>query len=113
MGRFFLCNSVSEMKSNKPMPLDTRLRAMIGFGEYIISATAPFSKNDLIALRNNVPTVVEKLFPDYKKIYQLKNWKMLPGIDRVYVNEKARTELKWKPKYDSRYVLGCIKNGKD
>ena len=38
---------------------------------------------------------------------------MLPGIDRVYVNEKARTELGWKPKYDFRYVLDCIKNGKD
>jgi hypothetical protein len=87
--------------------------AAIGFGKYIISATSPFSKNDLVSLRNDAPEVVDKLFPDYKKIYNLKNWKMLSGIDRVYVNEKAGTELGWKPKYDFRYVLDCIKNGDD
>ena len=87
--------------------------AAIRFGKYIISATSPFSKSDLISLRNDAPKVVDKLFPDYKKIYQLKNWKMLTGIDRVYVNEKARAELGWKPKYDFRYVLDCIKHGND
>jgi nucleoside-diphosphate-sugar epimerase len=84
-----------------------------GFGKYIISATSPFSKGDLISLRNNAPDVVTKLFPDYEEIYRLRNWRMLPGIDRVYVNEKARTELGWKPKYDFRYVLDCIKKGMD
>jgi len=87
--------------------------AAIGFGKYIISASSPFSKSDLFALRNDAPAVVEKLFPDYEEIYQLKNWKMLPGIDRVYVNEKARTELGWKPKYDFKYVLDRIKHGND
>ena len=87
--------------------------AVIGFGKYIISATSPFSTNDLVALRDDAPAVVEKLFPDFKEIYQSKHWKMLPGIDRVYVNEKARTELGWKPKYDFRYILDRIKNGAD
>jgi len=87
--------------------------AEIGFGKFIISATSPFLKNDLISLRNDAPAVVEKLYPDYNKIYRKKNWKMLPEIDRVYVNEKARAVLGWKPKYDFRYVLGCIKQGKD
>jgi len=87
--------------------------ATIGFGKYIISATSPFSKTDLVDLRNDAPAVVEKFFPDFKEIYQLKNWRMLPRIDRVYVNEKARTELGWKPKYDFRYVLDCIKHGND
>ena len=87
--------------------------ATIRFGKYIISATSPFSIDDLTSLRNDAPGVVDKLFPDYKKIYQSKNWKMLPGIDRVYVNEKARTELGWKPKYDFRYILDCIKQGND
>ena len=85
----------------------------IGFGKYIISATTPFSKNDLSELRNNAPSVVERLFPDFKEIYKLKNWKMLPEIDRVYVNTKALRELGWKPKYDFRYMLDSIKNNKD
>jgi len=85
----------------------------IGFGKYIISATTPFSKNDLSDLRNNAPDVVERLYPDFKEIYELKNWKMLPEIDRVYVNTKALNELGWEPKYDFRYMLECIKNNKD
>lgn len=85
----------------------------IGFGKYIISSTSPFSKRDLFALRNDAPSVVERLFPDYRELYQLKNWKMFPEIDRVYVNEKARVELGWKPKYGFRYMLECIKNEED
>ena len=87
--------------------------ASIGFGKYIISSTSPFSKTDLNSLRNNALAVIAKLFPDYDEIYRSKNWKMLPEIDRVYVNEKARTELRWKPKYDFRHVLDSIKKGED
>jgi nucleoside-diphosphate-sugar epimerase len=85
----------------------------IGFGKFIISATSPFAKTDLISLRKNAPAVVANLFPDYKEIYHSRNWKMFPEIDRVYVNEKARTQLGWKPKYDFRYVLDCVRNGRD
>jgi nucleoside-diphosphate-sugar epimerase len=84
-----------------------------GFGKFIISATSPFAKTDLISLRKNAPAVVANLFPDYKEIYHSRNWKMFPEIDRVYVNEKARTQLGWKPKYDFRYVLDCVRNGRD
>jgi len=87
--------------------------AEIGFGKYIISATAPFTKTDLIPLRKNAPGVVARLFPGYEEVYRSMDWKMFPEIDRVYVNIKARTELGWKPKYDFRYALDCIKVGKD
>jgi UDP-glucose 4-epimerase len=30
---------------------------------------------------------------------------MFPMLDRVYVNERARTDLGWLPLYDFRYVL--------
>lgn len=30
---------------------------------------------------------------------------MFPSIDRVYVNEKARNELGWQPKYDFKYII--------
>ncbi len=38
---------------------------------------------------------------------------MFPEIDRVYVNELARRELGWKPKYDFRHVLNSLKAGTD
>lgn len=83
----------------------------IGFGKYIISSTTPFTQDDLTDLNTDAPSVVERLYPGYKKLY--KNWEMFPRIDRVYVNRKARIELDWKPKYDFSYVLECLKQGKD
>ena len=87
--------------------------AEIGFGKYIISATTPFTREDLLVLRKSAPEVVERIYPDFKTIYQAKNWKMFPEFGRVYVNEKARKELGWQPKYDFRHVLDSLKAGKD
>src|SRR5436190_8477346 len=39
----------------------------IGFGRYIISATTPFTPEDLSDLRVNAPLVVKRKFPDYEK----------------------------------------------
>ncbi len=85
----------------------------IGFGKYIISATTPFTKNDLVGLQINANEVVKNKFPDFEEIYQNKNWKMFPRISRVYVNERARKELGWRPKYNFRFILECLKMGKE
>jgi UDP-glucose 4-epimerase len=83
----------------------------IGFGIYIISATSPFRPGDLALLRTNTPAVVEQYIPDYKAVYDSRGWKMHPSIDRVYVNEKARLELGWQPKYDFRHIIDRLKAG--
>jgi UDP-glucose 4-epimerase len=85
----------------------------IGFGIYIISATSPFMPADLALLRTNTPAVVEQYIPDFKAVYDSRGWKMHPSIDRVYVNEKARLELGWQPKYDFRYIIDRLKAGDD
>jgi nucleoside-diphosphate-sugar epimerase len=85
----------------------------IGFGRYIISATTPFTQNDLTELCLNAPQVVKSKFPDYEDVYQPRGWNMFPSIDRVYVNDHARKDLEWKPKYDFRYVLDQLKAGLD
>ena len=85
----------------------------IGFGKYIISATTPFEKNHLHALRKNAHEVVKSLYPDFEKIYARLGWKMFPAIGRVYVNKKAREELGWLPKYDFLYILNKLKAGAD
>ncbi len=38
---------------------------------------------------------------------------MLPGIDRVYVNQRAREELGWRPRFDFRHILHSLKRGED
>jgi len=38
---------------------------------------------------------------------------MFPGIDRVYVNEGARTDLDWNPKYDFARVVVCLREKRE
>ncbi len=83
----------------------------IGFGRYIISATTPFQLEDLADLRLNAPRVVERRVPEYAEEYARRGWKMLPVIERVYVNERARRELGWQPRYDFRKVIDCLRAG--
>jgi UDP-glucose 4-epimerase len=85
--------------------------AAIGFGRYIVSATTPFTPEDLAELRRNAPAVVRRRVPEYEAEYARRGWKMFPGIDRVYVNERARRELGWRPRYDFRHVLERLKAG--
>lgn len=89
-----------------------RARA-IGFGRYIISATTPFLPEDLAELRVDAPRVVAKRVPGYEVEYQRRGWRMLPSIDRVYVTERARQELGWRPRYDFAYVIGRLRAGDD
>src|SRR5271154_2224647 len=85
----------------------------IGFGRYIISATTPFACSDLSELRRNAPAVVNRLFPECEALFRRLQWSPFPHIDRVYVNDLARLELDWRPKYDFRYVLDCLRAGTD
>ena len=83
----------------------------IGFGKYIISATTPFTPEDLATLRIDAPTVVKRLFPDCEKEYTRRGWKMFPTIDRVYVNTLARIELGWQPRHDFGHLLAGLSAG--
>jgi UDP-glucose 4-epimerase len=87
--------------------------ATVGFGRYIISATTPFTPDDLGELRAHAPLVLRRRVPEYEEAYARRGWTMFPGIDRVYVNERARTDLGWSPRYDFRHVLDCLEHGED
>ena len=85
----------------------------LGFGRYIISATTPFTRDDLFDLRVNAPLVLGRRVPDYEAEYARRGWRMFPGIDRVYVNERARNDLGWRPRYDFGSVLERLRSGDD
>jgi UDP-glucose 4-epimerase len=85
----------------------------IGFGRYIVSATTPFGRSDLSELRRNASKVVHRLFPDSAALFAARGWKLFPTVDRVYVNDLARSELGWRPHYDFRHVLDCLERGAD
>ena len=85
----------------------------IGFDKYIISATTPFTKSDLAELRADAPAVLKRKAPEFEALYAARGWRMFPEIERVYVNERARTSLGWKPKYDFNHVLSSLREDKD
>jgi UDP-glucose 4-epimerase len=85
----------------------------IGFRRYIITATTPFTPDDVHELRVNAAAVVTRRVPQYEAIYRARGWRMFPRIDRVYVNQRARTELGWQPRYDFAHAIRCIEAGKE
>jgi UDP-glucose 4-epimerase len=85
----------------------------LGFGRYIVSATTPFTRDDLAELRTDAPAVVRRRVPEAEAIFAARGWRLLPSIERVYVNAKAREDLGWSPRYDFRAALQRIGAGED
>lgn len=83
----------------------------IGFARYIISATTPFTPDDLKTIRVDAPQAVRRHVPGYVAEYARRNWTMLPRIDRVYVSDKARRELGWQPRTDFAFVIHRLSRG--
>jgi UDP-glucose 4-epimerase len=85
----------------------------IGFGRYIVSATTPFTRDDLAELRRDAAAVVRRRVPACEAEYTRRGWQMVPAIDRVYVNERARRELGWRPRHDFAALIERLAAGQD
>lgn len=85
----------------------------IGFGKFIISATTPFTRRDLAALRTDVRTVLRDCVPAFEAVYERLGWDVPEDIDRVYVNDHARKTLGWNPEYDFGNILDSLRAGQD
>ena len=87
--------------------------ATLGFGRYIVSATTPFTRDDLQDLHTNAHAAVVRRVPGYVDVYAQRGWSMFPRIDRVYVNDRARRDLGWNPRYDFARVIELLRAGED
>jgi len=85
----------------------------LGFGKFIISATTPFLREDARELGVDAAAVLRRRVPGYEAIYATQGWKMLPALDRVYDNERARSVLGWAPQYDFQRTLHSVAAGID
>ena len=56
---------------------------------------------------------MRELYPDCAELYAARGWRLFPAIDRVYVNERARRELGWRPEFDFAHVLKCLRDDRD
>lgn len=93
--------------------LAARHARSLGLRCYIISATTPFTPDDLLDLRRDAPAVLRRRVPGYEAEYARRGWTMAPSIERVYVNERARDELGWRPRYDFKSVIERLAAGRD
>lgn len=84
-----------------------------GFARYVISATTPFTPEDLAELRADAPAVVSRRVPGWAEEYARRRWSMFPSIDRVYVSERARRELGWQPRYDFAAAIERLRANED
>ncbi|MBL1077214.1 NAD(P)-dependent oxidoreductase [Nocardia sp. 2] len=85
----------------------------LGFGRYIISATTPFLPGDLAELAVDAPAVLARLYPDIAADYRRWDWRMFPTLDRVYVNDRARRDLGWTPRYDFGSMIDRVRAGRE
>jgi len=85
----------------------------LGFEKFIITATTPFTRADLAELGTDAPAVLARRVPEYAATYAARGWRMLPVLDRVYVNEKARRLLGWQPRYDFTRAVASIAAGEN
>lgn len=85
----------------------------LGFDRFIISATTPFSQPELAQLRADASAVLARHVPTYSAAFARRGWRMFPGIDRVYVNARARERLGWQPRDDFHTVLARLEAGGD
>ena len=85
----------------------------LGFGRFILSATTPFTPDDLPALRRDAAAVVADRFPAVPALYRERGWRLFPKLDRVYVNAAARSALGWRPSVDFATAVAAVAAGKD
>jgi UDP-glucose 4-epimerase len=85
----------------------------LGFGRYIITATTPFTRDDLAELRTDAPAVVRRLHPEYADVYAARGWRMFPAFERVYDNARARRDLGWAPRYDFGSAIAWLRAGQE
>lgn len=82
----------------------------LGFGRYILSATSPFRREDLATLRTDPARVVAK-YVDYATEYARRGWQLFESFERIYVNDRAREDLDWEPRYTFAHAVERLRNG--
>jgi UDP-glucose 4-epimerase len=83
------------------------------FGQFIVSASSPFRREDAAELAVDTPSVVARYVPGYAAIYEERGWEMFASVGRVYDNHLARETLGWSPKYSFERAIADLSAGRD
>lgn len=96
--------------------VDAHLRAaqrapQLGFGRYVVSATTPFTRDDMAALRTDAASVFARRAPLAAAAWKQRGWRFPDRLDRVYVNARARRDLGWCPRFDLNAIAARVASG--
>ena len=80
----------------------------IGCDTFIVSAPTPFTRDDCRGLITDAPSVVARLFPEYRTLYERRGWTMFDTIDRVYDAAKAERVLGFRCRTDFGAILAGL-----
>ena len=83
------------------------------FGQFIISATSPFRRDDAAALASDMHSVLHRYLPGYEQLYAQRGWEMFTSIGRIYDNQLARKTLGWQPEYSFKRAIATLLEGGD
>jgi nucleoside-diphosphate-sugar epimerase len=93
--------------------LASRHTPAIGFGKYIVSEPHPFCGKTCRICGSRRRSSCDDAFRITKRNISAGGGNMFPSIGRVYVNDRARKELGWQPRYDFHYIVGRLRAGDD
>ena len=80
-------------------------RPLKGVHVLILSGKTPFKISDIKLLWKYPWRVIDERAPGFREAFLQRDWEMPSRIDRVYVIEKAKSILGFKPKYDYRMFI--------
>ena len=85
----------------------------LGFGRFVLSATTPFSRDEVGELRCDAAAVLARHVPEYVAEYARRGWHVSSDLGRVYSNALALKTLGWRPKYDFAHAIARLRTGED
>jgi nucleoside-diphosphate-sugar epimerase len=59
-------------------------------------------------LRTDAAAVFTRRAPLAAEVWKKRGWRFPSRLDRVYVNDRARTELAWRPRFDLDAIAAMI-----
>jgi UDP-glucose 4-epimerase len=80
----------------------------ITFDVFNIAAQSPFQASDMPALLHNATSVLQSRVPEAIQFFTQHGWSLPTSIDRVYVIEKARQQLRYQPVYNFQTYISSL-----
>jgi nucleoside-diphosphate-sugar epimerase len=78
------------------------------FEVFNIAAPSPFLESDMPALLQDAPSVLQERVPEAVQVFAQRGWRLPTSIDRVYVIEKAKQQLKYRPVYTFQKYISSL-----